>query len=193
MNVDIDVENALVILQQLQDGQDNVVDVTEAGGLGFLGVMQAAGPVDGNVSRLLVQLDGRRNRPSGRQLAKLVETVKDWTILADVEPLHLFVVLAHVVGPNGSKETDVIVRMELCHLFLGRFVRSVDLHLSVESIVEQKVVGHAYTVRLHGVTLPIVVVAYVTCQEIVVLSEGRYKPNNALICPQISICITALP
>jgi len=63
--------------------------------------------------------------------------------------------------------------MELCHFFLGRFVRSVDLHLSVESIVEEKVVSHAYAVRLHGVTLPIVVVTYVTCNEIGVLSKGR--------------------
>ena len=29
----------------------------------------------------------------------------------------------------------------------------VDLHLSVESIVEEQVVGHPHTVGLHGVTL----------------------------------------
>lgn len=35
----------------------------------------------------------------------------------------------------------------------------VDLHLPVQSIVQQEVVGHAYAMRLHGVALPIVVVA----------------------------------
>jgi len=58
MDVDIDVEDALVVLKQLQDGQDDIIDITETRGLGFLGVMQAACPVDGDVGRLLVQLDG---------------------------------------------------------------------------------------------------------------------------------------
>ncbi len=34
----------------------------------------------------------------------------------------------------------------------------VDLHLAVEPVVEQQVVRHADTVRLHRVTLPVVVV-----------------------------------
>ena len=41
-------------------------------------------------------------------------------------------------------------------------MRSVDLHLPVETIVEEEVVGHPHPVRLHGVTLAIVVVANVT-------------------------------
>ena len=41
-------------------------------------------------------------------------------------------------------------------------MRSVDLHLPVETIVEEEVVGHPHPVRLHGVTLSIVVVANVT-------------------------------
>lgn len=42
-------------LEQLQDGQDDVVDVAEARGFRLLGVMEAAGPVDGDVGLLLVQ------------------------------------------------------------------------------------------------------------------------------------------
>jgi|APCry1669189844_1035258.scaffolds.fasta_scaffold131933_1 hypothetical protein len=52
------------------------------------------------------------------QLAELVETVEDGAIFADVEPLHLLVVLAHVVRTDGPEETDVVVGMKLCHFLL---------------------------------------------------------------------------
>lgn len=39
----------------------------------------------------------------------------------------------------------------------------VDLHLAVQSIVQQQVVGHAYAMRLHRMSLAIVIVANVTC------------------------------
>jgi hypothetical protein len=39
---------------------------------------------------------------------------------------------------------------------------SVDLHFAVESVVQEKVVSHAHTMRLHWVTLAIVVIADVT-------------------------------
>ena len=38
------------------------------------------------------------------------------------------------------------------------------LHLAIQPIVEEKVVGHPDTMRLHRVALTIVVVAYVTCR-----------------------------
>ena len=46
--------------------------------------------------------------------------------------------------------------------YLSSLVRSVNLHFTVETVVEQEVVGHPHPVRLHGVTLAIVVVSYVT-------------------------------
>ena len=41
----------------------------------------------------------------------------------------------------------------------------VDLHLPVETVVEQQVVSHPHSLRLHRMSLPIVVVAYVTWQH----------------------------
>ena len=49
VNVNIDVEDSLVVLEELQDGQDNVIDIAEATGLGFLGVVKSSSPVDGDV------------------------------------------------------------------------------------------------------------------------------------------------
>ena len=40
----------------------------------------------------------------------------------------------------------------------------IDFHLAIQPIVEEKVVGHPDTMRLHRVALTVVVVAYVTCR-----------------------------
>jgi len=37
--------------EKFKNAKNNVVDVAEAGGLSLLGVVQAAGPVDGDVSQ----------------------------------------------------------------------------------------------------------------------------------------------
>ena len=103
VDVDVDVEHPLVVLEQLQDGQDDVVDVAEAGGLALLGVVEAAGPVDGDLRGLLVQLDRGGDGAAAGELAELVEAVEHGAVLADVEPLHLFVVLAHVVRSDGHR------------------------------------------------------------------------------------------
>ena len=50
-----------MILEQLEDGENDVVDVAEAGSLGLLGVVKTSGPVDGDVGGLLVQLHRRCN------------------------------------------------------------------------------------------------------------------------------------
>lgn len=43
-------------LEEFENAEDDVVDVTEARRLRLLGVMQTSAPVDGDVRRLLVQL-----------------------------------------------------------------------------------------------------------------------------------------
>ena len=63
-----------------------------------------------------------------------------------VLPLHLLVVLPHVVRPDGPQEADVVVAVELGHLLLGGLVRPVDLHLPVEAVVEEEVVCHPHPV-----------------------------------------------
>ena len=49
-------------------------------------------------------------------------------------------------------------------------MRPVDLHLPVEAVVEEEVVGHPHPVGLHGVALAIVVVPYIT---VVVVTHFR--------------------
>ena len=170
VDVDVDVEDALVVLEELEDGEHDVVDVAEAGRLALLGVVESAGPVDGDVRLSLVQFHGAGHTAAGGELAELVESVKDGAVLADVEALHLSVVLAHVVGSNVAQEHDVLVGVILGHLLEDGLVGSVDLHLAVESVVEEKIVGHADAMGLHRMSLSVVVIADVT---IVVVADPR--------------------
>lgn len=151
-----------MVLQQLQNSQHNIIDIAKARSFRFLCVMQSTAPVDADLWRLLVELHSRCDRAAGWKLTELVEAIEHRTVFADVETLHLFAVLVHIVGSDRAQEADVLVRVELCHLVLRRLVRTVDFHLSVETVVEEEVVGHANAVRLHRMALAVVVVADVT-------------------------------
>lgn len=67
VDVDVDVQHALVELQQLQDAEHDVVDVAEAAGLGLLRVVQAPGPVDGDVGLRGPRGPGRTDPAAGRR------------------------------------------------------------------------------------------------------------------------------
>lgn len=49
VDVDVDVEGAGFVFEELEDGEDDVVGVAEATGLALFGVVQAAAPVDTNI------------------------------------------------------------------------------------------------------------------------------------------------
>ena len=58
VDVNVDVEHALVVFEELERCEYDVVDVAEAGCLALFGVMEAAGPVDADVGLAVVQLGG---------------------------------------------------------------------------------------------------------------------------------------
>lgn len=49
MAVDVDVENAWVYTQKLQNSQHNIIDIAEPGCFSFLGMVQASCPINCNV------------------------------------------------------------------------------------------------------------------------------------------------
>ena len=166
VDVDVDVEDALVLLEELEDGQDAVVDVAKAGGLGLLGVMESAGPVDDDVGAVLVETAGAADGAGGVQLAELEEAVEDRTILADVEALELPDVVLHVVGGDDAEEVDVVVGMEAGHGGRTDEAGAEYFHPPVQAVVDDEVVRHADAVGLHGVALAVVVVAHLGIVEI---------------------------
>ena len=86
VDVDVDVDHALVLLQKLQDRQHAVVHVAKARRLALLGVVEAAGPVDHDVALVRVESHGAANRAAGVDLAKLEEAVEHGAVFAHIEP-----------------------------------------------------------------------------------------------------------
>lgn len=160
VNIYIDIEHTLVEFKEFENSKNDVVDVAEAGGLGLLGVVEAAGPVDGDVSVGAVELDSGANGSAGGCLAEGEEAVEDGAILADVEALEVARVGVVVDGAGGDRgeEVDVIVGVEAANVDGGSREGPADLHAAVEGVVDDQVVGHPDAVGLHRMSLPVVVV-----------------------------------
>ena len=73
------------LLEQFENGQNNVIDVAEARRFGFLGVMQTASPVDRDIGQFLVQFHCASQRATSGDLTELVETFEHGTILAHID------------------------------------------------------------------------------------------------------------
>lgn len=148
-------------LEELEDAEDDVVDVAEAGGLALLGVVEAAGPVDGDVGVAAVELDGGPDGAAGGGLAELVEALEDGAVFPDVEAADGAGVEVGEGGggADGGEEGDVVVGVEAAEGGGGGGEGAGDLHAAVEGVVDDEAVGHADAVGLHRVALPVVVVA----------------------------------
>ena len=119
MDIDIDVENALVYLEKFKNTQDNVVDVTESTRFSLFGVVKTTCPVDGNIGLASVDLGSTSNGTSSTDLAVLEESSKDRAIFAYIEASQLRRVCRHVVRIHVLHEVDIVISMELGHVACG--------------------------------------------------------------------------
>ncbi len=71
----------------------------------------------------------------------------------------------HVVLRYDPQKVDVVVRVEAGHVLAADGLGSKHLHLAVQPVVHHQVVGHANTVRFHRVSLTVVVVPDLGCQQ----------------------------
>lgn len=85
--------------------------------------MQTASPVDSNVGLSHVELDCSANGPASGQLAKVVQSVEYWAVLAHVEALQLLDVVVHVLGRDHLEELHIVIGVEFRHVALGRRLR----------------------------------------------------------------------
>lgn len=125
-------------------------------------MMQAPSPVDGDVRVTTVDLDGGTDGAAGGCLAEIEEAVENRAVLADVEALEMATVGGSVglhLGRDGGEEFDVVRGVEAADVVGGSGKGAVDLHEAVEGVVDDEVVGHTDAVGLHGVALPVVVIA----------------------------------
>jgi hypothetical protein len=133
VDVYVDVHNARVVLQELENRQHEVVDVTETGGFAFLRVMQPAGPVHGDVAEAVVQAHGAVDGTAGVQLAEVEQTVEYRAVLAEVVLLHLRRVLVLGIRGDLRQEIHVILRVERRHLDGVRTTRTLRVFLKAGS------------------------------------------------------------
>lgn len=148
-------------LEKLDDTQNNVVDITKPRSFRLLGMVQSAGPIDGDISVSTVELDSGADGAAGGDLAEVEEAVEDGAVLADVEALEVAGEgeVGESVGGDGGEEVDVVAGVEAADVAGGGEEGAVDLHAAVEGVVDDEVVGHADTVGLHWVALAVVVIA----------------------------------
>ena len=83
--VDVDVKDARVVPQELQNREYDVVDIAEAGGLGLLGMMQPAGPVDCNEGLVVREFTSRVEGSTSVEGCVGVESVENGAVFANVE------------------------------------------------------------------------------------------------------------
>lgn len=154
------------MLKEFQDRQDDVVDIAKPRGLTLLGVVEATGPVDGDIAIVVIQLDGAADRAAGVSLAEGVEAVEDRTVLADIEALELPELVLLGLGRYAAEEGDVVVGVKATEVpVLGR-VWLENLHVLEKAVVGEQSVGHPDSVGLHRVTLPVIVIPDLRVVEI---------------------------
>uniref|UniRef100_A0A2K5ZD67 Uncharacterized protein n=1 Tax=Mandrillus leucophaeus TaxID=9568 RepID=A0A2K5ZD67_MANLE len=102
-------------------------------------MVQAPSPIHIHVRLLLIKFHSTCHRTTSRQLTELKQAVEYWTVLTKVESLHLLAVLRHVIWTGGVQEFNVVIAVTACHLLSIGFVRAMDFHFSVETIVEQQI------------------------------------------------------
>ena len=87
---------------------------------------------------------------------------------------HGLVELDNIIRPDRAQEPDVLAAVEAGHVLKVCLVRTVDLHLAVEPVVEDEVVRHAYAMWLHRVALAVVEVPDVSVVVIAHLLLRRH-------------------
>jgi hypothetical protein len=96
-------------------------------------------------------------------LTEREKTVKNGTIFTNIEPLQLPIVRVRTLGKdlrrNGRKKIDVFVGVKTADIFRCGEERTVDLHTTVKSVVNDEIMSHADSVRFHWMTLTVVIIA----------------------------------
>lgn len=148
-------------LEQLENTQNDVVDITKPRRFGLLGVMQTTGPIESNISVTAVELDGGADGAAGGGLAEAEKAIENGTVLADIEALQVsrVSVVMEGIGRDGGEEVDIVIGVKPSDIIRASRERAVDLHPAMKGIMNNQVMRHPDAVRFHRVPLAVVVVA----------------------------------
>ena len=142
VDVDIDVENALLKPEELDDAENNVcklriqvsiclqrvrkavrrrltVHIAKPASFALLCVMQASRPVDSDIALSSIQPCSTLHTATCADPAKLKQAIEDWAIVTNVVFALLLGEVVHVIRSDFLEEVDVFVCMELRHFEFG--------------------------------------------------------------------------
>lgn len=78
-------------------------------------MVQATGPIYGDVAFLAVQACSSLHRTTAANATEFKKTIKHWAIVSDVETSLLLAVILHVVWANFAEKIDVLISVKLGH------------------------------------------------------------------------------
>lgn len=163
MHVNVNVEDAGVIREQLEDREDNVVDVAEPGSPCTFSVMQSPRPVDGDaVGRSEGQFPGPRQAAARVKTDEAGEPGKSRTIRREIESiqrsqggrvLHLLGQFALVIysPAHPVDEGDVVGRVEFEEISRGSRGGHGAVHVLIEAVASHERIRQGESLRFHGV------------------------------------------
>ena len=127
VDVNIDIENACMALEQLEDGEYDVIDIAEPTSFSLLGVVQAAGPIDSDVAQAVVEAGGALERSAGVDAAELVQVVEEWAVLTEIEPLDLLhhAHLGGMIRGHLLKKVNEVIGVKLRHSIAGIYIEMI--------------------------------------------------------------------
>lgn len=147
--------------KQLENAKDNIIDITKPRSFTLLSMVEATSPIHGNIGITSVQLNSSTNGAASRGLAETKKPIKHGTVLPDIEAFQVPRKggVARRLGGHGGEELDVLVGVEPADVRGPRGEWTVDFHPTVETVVDDEIVGHADSVGLHWMTLSVVIIA----------------------------------
>ena len=115
VNINVNVEHALVVFEQLKNREHDIIDVAESTRFALLRVMQSSCPVDDVIIVSMVESNGTTHRSPRVQLAKVKESIEDGAVIsdADIEAFQVAHVLMLIFRVDETQELDVVIAMEL--------------------------------------------------------------------------------
>lgn len=146
-------------LEELEDGEDDVVDIAKSRSFAALRVVEPAGPIDGDVGAAAVEFPGGANRSASVGLAVVEEAVEYGAVIGHVKSAE-DVSVEVPIGGGRAEEGDVVVGVEAEEVSVAGRNGAKDPHPVEEAVSLKEGVGHPDPVRLHRVPLPVVVISY---------------------------------
>jgi len=148
VDIDVDVEDALLVAEQFDDTKYNVcrnlasvsdhyfqrtgpeptIHITETTSFTLLGVMETTSPIYRDIAFASIESRSAFHGSTSTDSTELEQPIKYGTIISDIVFALLLAEGIHVLGGDLVQEIDIFVCVELGHFVLGSWFRALEMH-----------------------------------------------------------------